>query len=674
MPADAGRDRLADAEWLLTNGLGGYAMGTALGVPTRRYHGHLVASMAPPVQREVMLHSLVETLVLDPGSAHERSADLCCFRFRGGVQHPQGGDLLVRFEKTPTACRWVWRVEGVEVEKTLRLYHGQNAAAIDYHISGAQTLIRFQARPLLAMRDAHSLLHRGEAAGFVVEATQRHVRIRRGERALELACDVGWFNTDDQWWYGFEYDRERERGYDHHEDLASPGVFSVQVRPGEPAFLTLKAWLGQEPGRAADNEASRKQRLGEQTPRRGLATGIPEADARAISRLTAAADDFVARRGPADGEGLTVIAGYPWFSDWGRDTMISLPGLLLCTGRLEEAGRALRTFAASRRHGLIPNVFNEQTGVPEYNTVDASLWFIHSACEWARAAGGGLDAAIRDACLEIIAAYRSGTDFGIRCDTDGLITAGDASTQLTWMDAKRDGHAFTPRHGKAVEINALWIHGLRALAEVIRRDDPARGGELQNLAAKAAVSYVAKFWDPSRECCYDVLSPGAKDQWIPDRSIRPNQIFAASLVHSPLSLAQRRAVVRGVGSRLLTPAGLRTLDPADPGYKGRYAGTMWERDAAYHNGTVWPWLLGAYAEAVLRAGSFSDAARTAARAALTPLARAMEGDLLGQLPEIYDGDDEPGRPRRRSGCIAQAWSVAELLRGFCLVNTGAHPA
>jgi predicted glycogen debranching enzyme len=662
--ASAGRDRLRQAEWVLTNGIGGFAMGTAAGMPTRRYHALLVGAMEPPVQREVLLHSMVETLVLGAGTGQERAVDLCCFRF-GGERQERGDRYLVRFERTPAACRWVWRVEEVEVVKTLRLFHGWNAAEVEYRVSGAAGLVRFQARPLVGLRDAHAMLSKDAAGEFRVESTQRRARVRRIARTLDLGCDAGWFQEEPQWWYGFEYDRDRERGYDSREDLYSPGVFSIQVRPAAPATLAITAWVGEVPGGAGDHERMRRTRLGGSARAAMANAGPGTPDREAIVRLAAAADDFVVRRGE---NGVSVVAGYPWFTDWGRDSMISLPGLLLCTGRLDEARAVLMTLASHRRNGLIPNRFHDHTGEPEFNTVDASLWFIHAACEWLRAGGArGAWGEIGAACVDIVEAYRSGTDFGIRMDAaDGLITAGDETTQLTWMDARRDGVVFTPRHGKAVEINALWVHGLRSLAAA----EPRAAGEWARLADEAATSFNQQFWNEAAGCCYDVLTPTREGRWAPDAKMRPNQIFAASLGHSPLAPARRAAVVRVIKERLLTPAGLRTLDPADPDFKGRYGGGMWERDAAYHNGTVWPWLLGAYAEAVLRAGGFSAAARAEARAALEPLIVAMGDEFLGLVPEVFDGDDEPGRPRRAGGCVHQAWSVAELLRGLCLVTRG----
>jgi predicted glycogen debranching enzyme len=396
----------------------------------------------------------------------------------------------------------------------------------------------------------------------------------------------------------------------------------------------------------------------------------------AIAALAAASDAFVvARASPGTGEldQTSIIAGYPWFADWGRDTSVSLPGLMLATGRLDEAKRTLLAFASHRRNGIVPNVFNDRTGEPEYNTVDASLWFILGACAFRKATVKGDRAAwdghLAPACLDIVSCYRRGTDFNIAMDPqDKLITAGTSATQLTWMDARRDGVTFTPRHGKAIEINALWHAALCELGEAIRDTDAAMGASLRDLAAAVGKSIRTLFWNERMGCLYDCLAPsdGGSPGWTPTQDVRPNQLFAVSLAPSPLTIEQQRGVLTVVRERLLTPYGVRTLDPADPNYRGRYEGNLFERDRAYHNGTAWPWLLGPYAEAVLRVGGFTDAARREARGVLEPILAEMSisptrggpRGCVGQIAEIYDGN----APQRPQGCPAQAWSVAEVLR------------
>lgn len=690
--AAAGHDTLLGTEWLLTNGLGGYAMGTVLGIPTRRYHGLLIAAMSPPVQREVMLSSIFESVIFEPGTERERTVELSSYRFKGGLEHPQGFRHLVRFQKSDH-CRWEYRVGDAHLSRTLHLYRDRNAVAITYEVRPGATLVRLQLRPLLAMRDAYGLLRAGGGnagtGGFgevVVHGLRDHIQVTRWGRTLEMTADTGRFSSDPQWWYDFEYEVEMKRGLDHIEDLFSPGYFIVQAGAGRATSATITAWIGEPPPAVTDAAAANRQRLIEiasslsalqpaatedrpakrtaASRRKGSATGTGSAST--LAALAVAADDFVVRRRHRDVAqgGISIIAGYPWFSDWGRDSMISLPGLLLSTGRHVEARRVLETFARHRRNGLIPNLFHDHSGAADYNTLDGSLWFLHASREYMLASGdrAGFTSILRPACLDIIDHYRRGTDYGIRMDTDGLITAGNAGTQLTWMDAKRDGVIFTPRHGKAVEICALWHHGLQCVAECIAPEEARKAGELRELAAHAAKSFRASFWNADLRCCFDVLTPDEGGRYVPNAQVRPNQIFAVSLAHSALLPDQQRAVVEIIRERLLTRHGLRTLDPADPAYCGRFRGNMFERDRAYHNGTVWPWLIGPYCEAVLRISSHSAEAREEVCAALRPLLARLDGEALGQLPEVFDGDDTPEAPQQPGGCIAQAWSVAEVLR------------
>ncbi len=388
-----------------------------------------------------------------------------------------------------------------------------------------------------------------------------------------------------------------------------------------------------------------------------------------MAALTVAADQFVVVRDlPELGRRASVIAGYPWFGDWGRDSMIALPGLLLATGRHAEALGTLTAFATLRRDGLVPNCFDDATGEAKFNTADASLWFVQAACDYVEASKdtAAFRTTLLPACLDILRAYRDGTDFDIRMDpTDGLMVAGNPGTQITWMDAARDGVVFTPRHGKAVEINALWVSGLR---RVIGRLDANAAKAWSAIADQAAASFDRLFWDPARACLFDRLErregPAGEVTWQGADELRPNQVYAVSLPHSPLSQERQRAVLRAVKEHLLTPVGLRSLAPGAPGYRARYEGTLFERDAAYHNGTVWPYLLGAYASAVVRVGEGSPAARAEARAALMPLieslSRPSAAGVAGSLAEVFDADE----PRRPQGCPAQAWSVAEVLRAF----------
>lgn len=698
--ASAGADLLARTEWLLANGLGGFAMGTASGIPTRRYHAWLVAALRPPVGRVVMLSGAIEQLVIvDRGE--ERRFEFSSFAFRGGNVHPGGVHVLSRFEKD-AACRWTYRIGSIDVVRELILCRGdepgaaRNACIVRYRIRPGPARVSLRLRPLTPMRDFHALRNphhpdRDAPAAIDFSPASEGFEARSPLGALRVRVPGGVFSPEPEPWRDFEFARDLDRGQDGHEDVLSPGWLSVTPRDigGGEFACELRAWAdGPEP-KDFDQELAREQAAIRALAARTIERlpGAPEPQRRTLAALSAAARQFVVHRetgprgeraapgteprGPA--AYVSIIAGYPWFSDWGRDSMISLQGLLLTTGLLDEARRVLETFAGMEQRGLIPNCFDNGTGHAEYNTVDASLWFLHAACRFLEAAAEPgkrpptLSGVLRDACLSIIRAYRQGTDHGIAMDpSDGLIAAGDPGSQLTWMDAKRDGVVFTPRHGKPVEINALWYNGLLSVANALPDTDAPLAADLRTLADKVRASFVRWFWDDLRGCLHDVIAhvrtATGGHGWHGVPEIRPNQIFAVSLPHSPLDPAQRRAVVACVRQRLLTPMGLRTLDPASPRYRGRFEGDLMSRDGAYHNGTVWPWLLGPYAEAVLRAGDFSNEAREEARAALQPLLSSLDGTSAGSLPEVYDGDHTPAHPQRPDGCMMQAWSVAEPLR------------
>lgn len=701
-----GPDALA-TEWLLTDGRGGFAMGTVAGVPTRRYHALLIAATKPPVGRVAMLNATVDRLVVGPGAPEARAIDLSSFRFAGdpGSLHPDGAGRAVRFRKG-LGVEWAFDLPAARVTRSLHLHRegGPVGATLRYVVErpvprlpgGADAVpLRLCVRPLVSMRDFHALVRRAWADRFVVTpgAGAPACRVERDGLVLHLRADRGAFVHEPQWWFDFLYAADAQRGQDCVEDLYSPGEFTLDVPPDQGrAELLVRASLADLPAPTIAEIEFEREGRGRRLARAAAsirARGVPSSPGLpgAIDALTVAADDFVVSRadapGPAGTPAASVIAGYPWFSDWGRDTFISLPGLMLVTGRLDEALATLLAFAAHRRDGLIPNVFDDRTGQAEYNTVDAPLWFIQSACSWLEA--GGERAAWRErlapVCLDIIAHYRKGIggEANIAMDPfDRLVTAGTGATQLTWMDARRDGVVFTPRHGKAVEVNALWISGVRRLSDALAPDDPQQAANLNDLAESAARSFRAAFWNEQDRCLYDVLAPSDSERgpvaWRPDASIRPNQVFAVSLPHSPLTAEQQAAVVSCVRSRLCTPRGVRTLDPADPRYRARYEGSLFDRDGAYHQGTAWPWLLGPLAEAVLRSGGFSAQARREALDLLRPLLDTLDpakftpgprgGGCPGQIAEIYDG----GEPQRPQGCPAQAWSVAEVLRVLTLIG------
>jgi predicted glycogen debranching enzyme len=630
-------------EWLLTNGLGGFASSTVVGCNTRRYHGLLVAATLPPVGRIMTINRVGEALILD-GKTNEL-LELSVNQFRERF-HPLGEQYLRKFELNDVA-RWEYNVDGVRVVKELQILWLQNVAMLRYTIeSDRPRPVQFSVQPFVGLRDFHCERH-VHGSNMISRPGEAEVEVREYDKAVFISADGGKFVSAPDWWYGHVYAVETERGLDDNEDLFTPGRFVLDSN----GKASLILWIALESKAKPDWNAELKRRRAAVTAActdpENIAAGpsaVCTTTSPVVQKLARAANDFIVfRRAPDGSDGTSVIAGYPWFADWGRDTMISLPGLLLTTGRFRQARQVLTVFAKYVSEGMIPNRFDDYTNEPHYNTVDASLWFIHAVFEYLKTSGDQktFDAALRPACKAIIDGYRKGTRFHIMMDpTDGLITQGDPTTQLTWMDAKTDGTVFTPRQGKAVEINALWYHALVLMGEKV-------------LAAKVKASFVQAFWINPFRGLYDVVDGTRKDA-----AVRPNQIFAVSLANSPLNQDQQHAVVELVRRELLTPAGLRTLSPADPGYHGRYAGGPYQRDAAYHNGMVWPWLIGPFLEAYLRVNGHSPESKEQARHWLVPLISRMNEFSIGQIHEICEGDF----PHRPVGCPAQAWSVAEVLR------------
>jgi len=627
-------------EWLLTNGIGAFASSTLVGCNTRRYHGLLTAATMPPLGRINTINRVGELIYLD---GNRNFLELSINQF-GASFHPHGEAYLRRFS-LDRAARFEYELEGIKVAKEIQLLWQRNTVGIRYRVEAeANRQVQLDLIPFLSLRDFHSLRKAGGA--FEVQCDTWEMTVKDGNNALKLRADAGRFTARADWWYGHTYAIESERGLDDTEDLFVPGILSFANRG--PFSLTL--WAGTDLGEIPDWDAELARRP-DHIPRcvvpvadDAVAQNAAEVPASAtMKKLSRAADDFVvARRRPDGKPGTTVIAGYPWFSDWGRDTMIALPGLLLTTERFSEAAQVLTLFAEYVSEGMIPNRFDDYTNEASYNTVDASLWFIHACFEYLRLSHDAqtFNKHLLDACRAILKGYRGGTRFNIHMDADGLLIGGDEHTQLTWMDAKCDGVVFTPRHGKAVEINALWYNALVLLHEV-------------ELAAKVRASFVKTFWlNPFRGLA-DVVNQTKRDA-----AVRPNQIFAVSLPNSPLTLDQQRAVVEVVRRELLTPFGLRTLSKSDPAYKGRYFGPPMKRDGAYHNGTVWAWLIGPFLEAYLKVNQNSPDAMRQARVWLQPLIDNMNKGCVGQIPEIFEADE----PHRPVGCPAQAWSVSEVLR------------
>lgn len=662
-----------DTEWLLTNSHGGFAMGSALALNTRRYHGLLIAPQQPPVGRRMLLNTLSETVILNPGGKDQRSFNLDNHQFADGVIHPQSFLHLKRFEKDISA-RWYYQFADVNIIREVYLFDDMDLTAITYHIASPAKTVHLRLHPLISLRDFHHLLSHENTERFSIICPPDMMRALAEDSELIIRSTKSDFTQTGDWWYNFLYAKETERGLEDKENLFNPGYFSITIPAGSEDTITLYAGTGSDLIR--DIEESKYRRRNHLT---NLCNHIASKGIHSerICRLGQATNDYIVERRVDCELSTSILAGFPWFADWGRDTMICLPGLLLETGRYNEALLTLKTFGKHVRNGLVPNRFDDYGGSPHYNTVDASLWYIHAACRYLELTDDRhkFHEYVLPACKEIIKYYRTGTDFGIGMDEeDKLIYAGNEDTQLTWMDAKRDNVVFTPRHGKAVEINALWHHALLGLSSVLNDDDPAYSEELSSLAKEVAVSFRNKFWNDDAGCLYDCLIPDAdyEDGWRPSPEIRPNQLFAVSLSNSPLRIAQQRAIVDICQEHLLTPMGLRTLSPQDPAYRPRFEGDMFSRDAAYHQGTVWPWLIGPFIEAFLRVGGFTEKTRKQAYEFITPLLNELDSQCLGQIAEVYDGGDpnSPVLEQRPQGCVAQAWSVAELLRAVILIHSG----
>jgi len=652
MQASVGRKVCADyarsskLEWLEANGTGGFAMGTVAGANTRRYHGLLVASLRPPVDRHVLLSRLEE--VVSDGTVE---VPLGTAQYPGALD-PAGYRNLIEFRLDPFPA-WVYDVGGAHVEKQLFLVQGEETVVVQYRATRRRTL---RISPFLAFRDYHSLTHANPALdGSVREerapgAVVLRVRPYAPLPELRLHASPGAsFTADGVWYHSVQYAEEQERGLDFAEDLWKMGTISLEIGPESPAFVV--ATIGSRQVDAAQVEllaaAERERRR-------------PRSEDRFAARLELAADQFIARRNTGE---PTVLAGFPWFTDWGRDTMIALPGLLLARGRLDEARQVLRGFLRFLDRGLIPNRFPDRPEEkPEYNTVDATLWLFQAVFAYLQS--GGSASFLRDEFLpagkEILRWHREGTHHGIRVDpADHLLAQGEPGVQLTWMDAKVGDRVITPRHGKPVEINALYYNALRLMSLWAHGCGDAKGAASYAREADAVErSFEQAFWNPERGCLYDVIDPDGR----PDPRLRPNQIFAVSLPFPLLRPEQREAVVRTVEQKLLTPYGLRTLAPGESEYAPRYAGGPAERDGAYHQGTVWPWLLGPFIRAYLAAFGRTPDTLARCREFLAPLEAHLDEACLGSVSEVFDA--EP--PHRPGGCPAQAWSVSELLRALAV--------
>jgi predicted glycogen debranching enzyme len=632
---------LASLEWLETNGLGGYAFGTVSGAGTRGYHGLLAAALRSPAERTLMVTTC------DEWTIEKSPVYLSSHQYPGAVS-PDGYTHLESFTTEPFPG-WIYRAGARRIERRVFMPYGENTTIVRYRLIEG-TPVKLAVRPMFVFRDHHARRAASDAWRVVATRSGNLVHCVPTDGGAPLAVHTGGaaYRDDPQWFRRFEYLREFERGLEFREDAYAPFILELPLAAGAWSDLVFSA-EDRAPRPADVLEAAELKR------RRTIVAPQPPDDAFA-RRLAAACDAFIVARAP---KGRSVIAGYPWFGDWGRDAMISLPGLALATARLDDGARILTTFAANMRDGLLPNRFSDTGVESEYNTADASLWFA-VALHHFRNAGGDhalVDGPLGDVLERIVLAYAQGTLFGIHEDADGLVTQGADGVALTWMDARVNGRVITPRRGKAVEINALWYNARRVLGDIqSRRGKKREAAKTRRLAERTRESFLTTFWDESAGSLYDVIRPDGTR----DASVRPNQLFAASLPFALIARAQAARMVKVVAQHLLTPRGLRTLAPSDPAYHGRCDGNPEQRDGAYHQGTVWPWLMGAFVDASLYGERDTAAARTRLQALFTGLRDHLDEACMGQISEIFDGD-APHAPR---GCPAQAWSAAEVLRAW----------
>lgn len=640
-----------NAEWLEADGLGGFASGTVSGIRTRRYHALVLTATTPPAGRMVLANGF-DAWVETPSGTFAISSQ----RYGPDVIHPDGASRIEWFEYNPWP-RWRYKIDDtIVVEQELFVPKGESAVFIAWRVvagignagqpgspTPATAGVKLMVRPFLSGRDFHSTHHENGSFKFEAEQSGERVTFRSYDGVPSvIAYSNGRYSHEPTWYRNFLYSEEQARGLDALEDLASPGVFEFSLSQ-KPAVLMLAA-----EGHAITDIESIEARHAQ-------VRSIEQARREYFSSpLDRAAEAYLVTRG----KGKTLIAGYPWFGDWGRDTFIALRGLCLATGHLEEARDILLQWADTVSQGMLPNRFPDQGEQPEFNSVDASLWYVIAVTDYLLAAKKQPtltdDYHTKNLCMAveaILAGYNKGTRFGIRADRDGLLSAGEHGQQLTWMDARVDGREITPRIGKPVEIQALWLNALAIGAKF--------SGRWETLFEKGRTAFESRFWNEQAGYLADVIDcdhqPG-----VVDLTFRPNQIFAVGgLPLILLSKEKARRVVDAVEMLLLTPVGLRSLAPGEPGYASHYQGDSRERDSVYHQGTVWPWLIGPFVEAWVRVHGANAAAKKKARARfLSPLYEHLNHAGLGHISEICDAEP-PHTPR---GCPFQAWSLGELLR------------
>lgn len=626
------------AEWLEADGLGGFSSGTVGGIRTRRYHALLLTATTPPTGRMTLVNGFDVSVETPKGTFR-----LTPQRFAPNFTSETPGCALESFTNEPWPT-WTFALDGgVRIRQELFVPHGQSAIAMSWGLAAPSKGVRLSVRPFLSARDYHSMHHENGGFNFQPEQSNGRLIWRPYNGVPAIICETNGAYAHEPFWYrNFLYDEEQRRGLDCVEDLAAPGALQFDLTKSDGVCLFSAGLDGVPTGAVnADRKlttwrnAERKRR--EEFP----------------SSLHRAADAYFVKRGA----GSTIVAGYPWFTDWGRDTFIALRGLCLAGARMNEAKGILLEWAGAVSEGMLPNRFADHGESPEYNSVDASLWYVIAVDEFLQGAGSSARVStserkrLRDAVQTILTGYADGTRYNIRADSDGLLAAGQPGVQLTWMDAKVGDWVVTPRIGKPVEIQALWLNALRTAFDLSPR--------WTGLYDQGRKAFADRFWNESTGCLYDVIDVDHVHGRC-DGSIRPNQIFAVGGLPAAILDGQRaQRVVDVVEQQLLTPLGLRSLSPNDPAYRPRYAGGVVDRDGAYHQGTVWPWLIGPFVEAWLRVrGNSQNARDEATQRFVTPLMEHLNHAGVGHVSEVADG----AAPHTPGGCPFQAWSLGELIR------------
>lgn len=641
-------------EWLETNGLGGWSSSSVIGCNTRRYHGLLVAATKPPTERMVLVSKLDEAILVDSRRFELGTNDY------GNTIQPNGNKYLISFERKKSP-EWIYDVNGILVKKTITMVHNENTTLILYEIIRAKTSFTMEFLPLIAARGYHSLQHSYNNIYWDVNFSNGTFYNKPYEGASDIFISIpgSTYRHQPKWFYKFNYEIEKYRGLEFEEDLFNHGIFTVQLQQGDNLGIIIST---QDPAGKNADELYRKEEARKDALMQNSTNEL-------VKQLMLAADQFIVKR-DIDGSTFaseklamiagkdslkTIIAGYHWFTDWGRDTMISLPGLCLTTGRFEDAKKIISAFAKNVSMGMLPNRFQDNGEPPEYNNVDGTLWYFISIYKYLLATDDK-EFVLREllpVLKDIIDWHFKGTRYNIHVDSDGLLFAGEKGLQLTWMDARIGDWVVTPRMGKPVEVQALWYNALKIFSLFLEMNEQYEDSKLVNAnAEKAKISFEEKFWYVQGNYLYDVID----EKGNPDPALRPNQLFAINLPYTLLTGEKAKALLRKVEETLYTPVGLRSLSPQDPKYVGLYGGDTFKRDSCYHQGTVWTWLLGAYIEAWLKVSG--DAFTPHAKKIITDFSYHLNEGGIGSISEILDGD-APFHPR---GCIAQAWGVAEILR------------